>query len=163
MEKIEITKKEIVDLYNCLEGLKEVKGSVKFVYAVAKTRLVLKTEVDAIKEAIVDEPKFLEFEQKRVQMCYEFADKDEKGETVIDQKLGKFKIEERKEEFAKEFEKLREENKEALELQEKRIKEINDMYKESIEISVHKINLSDLPDNLNSVQMEILMPLILEG
>jgi hypothetical protein len=49
-----------------------------------------------------------------------------------------------------------------LEQREKQLEDFNEMVKEEIELKVHTINLSDVPEKISVKQMEVIAPLIVD-
>lgn len=151
-----MTKNEIVELYNNLHQIKNLKGS-KFNYAIAKNINILKPEVEAIQETAKPRESFVEYDTARIELCKKHAKKDEQGEAVM--KGGDFDIEDMKA-FDKELKKLQETHKQALDDRETQMKELDALLKEESPIELHKITLSDIPEDITTVQMNSIFTII---
>jgi hypothetical protein len=143
------TKQEIIVLYQSLNKLGNLSG-VKFAYSVNKNIHLIEPEIKSLEKALEASEEFKKFEEKRMALVEKFAKKDEKGEKVV--KDNQYEIEDH-EEFNKEFEILKEENKEVYETRQKQIDEYNELLKSESTVILHKIALSDVPTNITVAQM----------
>lgn len=161
MEKIKLTRREltkIVEVLNSLDGL----YSVKMKYAIKKNKDLLKSEVDAVNEALnTNSKRFKEFEEKRMKIVAECAEKengqfkflpDGKSVTIKNDKI---------EYFTKSITVLREEYKEGLEERDNELKDFNNFIKEEVEIEVFKISNDIIPNDISQSAYETLFPLII--
>lgn len=153
-------KRELFGLLNGLEAVKNLKG-VKFAYAVAKNKNLVKREVKLFSESNKPNEKFLEFDKKRVELCQEYCEKNENGEPVI--KNNTFIGLEKNDAFNKVIEELREEYKEAIDEREKQSKEYNKMLDEEIELDFHKVLLENVPSDITGQQLELILPIVDDG
>lgn len=151
-----MTKNEIVELYNNLHQIKNLKGA-KFNYAIAKNINILKPEVEAIQETAKPREEFGTYDKARVELCKKHAKKDEAGEVMM--KGNDFDIEDMRA-FSKELKKLQEEHKQALDDREAQMKELDTLLKEESTIELHKIALADVPEDITTVQMNSIFSII---
>lgn len=149
-------KKNILMLYNALNSLNNLSG-VSFSYTVAKNIRILKPEIEALTEAEKPTEEFTKYEEERINLAKKYSKKDDEGESIIKDK--KFVLENKKE-FDKEFKKLKEENKEVLEGREKQVKEYLAVLETESSVELQKIDLSDVPDNITTNQMNSIYDII---
>lgn len=127
----------------------------KFLYALRRNRDIIGAEIVKLREKIIAEnkpddelqAKMKEHEEKRIEACKEFAEKNEQGEAVIEN--GVFKIQEdKKEEFNKLMEKLGEEYPEVVEARKKQILNERNVLMAPIEegVVLYKIKKDCLPE-----------------
>ena len=116
---------------------------IKMKYFVSKNGEIAKTEIKAINDA-----GYSEYEKDRVEVVKKFGDKDDKGELKTNEN-GTVNIKDI-EGFNKEIEGLKEKHKKLFEFLE-----------EEVEIKLHQIKLSDMPDlPLGQADMDALLILI---
>lgn len=153
---------ELIALWNLLTNpsMTQHKG-VKFGFARAKNKGRLESEIKILQKSQgeISEP-LSEFEDKRMALCEECADKDDDGKPI---KSGQnFEINDRREEFDSKFEELRVEFKDAFDEAEKRRKEFVELLDAESDFTPHMISLSELPDTLSALEIEGLMGIIKE-
>jgi len=153
-------KQDLKPLYESLEKVSGKKG-VKFAYAVAKNKKLLKDEIDAIEEAKkVD--KYTEFEIKWNQLKLEYCDKDKTGNPKIESwriffnGLSKKKADE----YKNKWEELEKEYEWAIKEFQEKEKEVQDILKEEIKIELHKVKEEDLPEDLSASELEGIFEII---
>lgn len=152
------TKTEIIQLYQALNRLGNLSG-VKFAYAVSRNIHLIEPEIKSIEKALEASDEFKKFEDKRMELVNKFGKKDDKGKPLV--KDNEYEMD-NKEEFEKEFETLKEENKEVYEARQKQIEEYNELLKSESTVVLHKIQLSDVPQNITVTQMNSISSLISE-
>ena len=157
---MKIKKSEVVALWNTIEQLGFTDAHIKFTYALAKNKKLIKNEVEAIKESIDPSEKFKEFENRRLDICKDMAKKDKDGKPIIInntefdiKNTDKFnsKIEDLKKEYQDDIDKETEKNKQAME-----------MLEEEIDIDLTQVELDYFPERITTSQMEFLMFLVKE-
>jgi vacuolar-type H+-ATPase subunit I/STV1 len=162
-----MTNREIAALWNVLNS-SEVAGlkGAKFAFAVAKNMSAIKPTIDALETA---QNKALEcvkeYEESRIRLCMLYADKDESGEPkrFTDQDGGeRFSITEQREEFDKSVEHLRGTYHGAIEEKKRLDKEFSELLDDEVEVSIHTVKLSDVPDDITVGAMQGLAPMIAE-
>ena len=151
---------ELLNLYQVLSSVSELKG-VKFSYFVVKNLGLLEREIKNLEEVIKASKDYYEFEEKRIELAKKHAKKDDKGEPKTKEVDGK-KVFDMKSQIAfdKEFKELQKKNKKTLEEREKQIKEYNELIEQDSDIKLHKIKLSDIPEEINVSQMKAIESLI---
>lgn len=132
---------QLVEIRKKLDELSKYEG-VEFAYAVFKNKKIIDKkleEVDFIKNV---DPEVIEYENKRIEICETFSDKDDNGKPLIDKDL--YVIRDRIT-FENEMKKLNEDYKDHLEKREQQIKIFNDRMNETANIDLVKVQLNDVP------------------
>ena len=147
--------KQILELNKSLSELK--LPGVKFAYAVARNIQALKPEVTALQEAIKQSPEYQAYEKARVDLATKHASKDEKGKPVI---VGnEFAIEDQ-EAFDKAIEELKEKHKTTIEAREQQLKDFNELLEKDVDVTLFKVALEDVPQNITTNQMTSIFEII---
>jgi len=155
-----MNKRDLVRLYDGLGAVGKLKG-IKFVYAVARNRKLLEPEVMPLQTAMEPDEKFVEFEQKRIQLCERLADKTTQGTPI--RELGSFRIIEHRAEFDKALAELRTQYKDAVDGRINQEQEYEKMLDEEVEgIKFHKIKMGDVPSDITAQQLEGILEVISE-
>lgn len=149
-------KQEIVDLYNGLSVIKDLKG-VKLNYAIAKNISLLEPEVKALQKAHMSSDSFQEYEKKRVEIAEKYAKKEENGNPII---VNDNYILEDKYGFTKEVEKLNKEYKKTIDERKAQMEEVDKLLLEEVPIELHKITLDDIPNDVTTEQMKSIIKII---
>lgn len=144
---------ELLTLWAVFERLQQEKTNVKFSYAIAKNKIQMRPEVEALEEARKPSEKFVEYEQKRIALAKELADRDETGK--IKAENDRFIISEKMDQFNEKLEVLQKEYKDSIEEREKQIKEYNSILEEEIYIKLYKIKVEHLPDEIEAGFVEV--------
>lgn len=157
MAKIKMTNGELYGLAIGCTQVGNLKG-IKFAYAVAKTKNLIKPLVEALEEVKKPAENFQKFESERIKLCREHAEKDEKGQPKI---MGGVYVG-LGEEFNTELEKLKEEHKQAIEEREQQMQDYAKLLEEEVDVELHKVKLDEVPEDITGKQLEMLMPMIEE-
>lgn len=144
-----MTKKDSVDLYVNLNKLGNLSG-VKFAYAVSRNIALLKPEIEALDKSMEISEEFKKFEDLRMEVVKKFAKKDEKGEPVS---VNNNYVLANQADFDIAFDVLKSEHKEIWENRLKQIEEYNELLKTDSSVVLHKVSLSDIPNNITVTQM----------
>jgi hypothetical protein len=148
-------KKDLISLYNALKKVEGKQFSVKFSYFVAKNKVLLKDEITALEEAAKPNPKFLEFDEKRVKLASDMADRDENGKPKVQN--NSFTITEKFNKFREELDALRKKYNQDIIDQEKSVKEFEDILNEDFNYKGTKIDFKNIPDEIEPSFLEILI------
>lgn len=151
-------KKEILELYKGLNSLAGLRG-VKFTYAVAKNMRVLQDEISSLEKAVEADEKFKEYDTARVELAKKHAEQDEKGEPKVEN--NQYVLADKKA-FEEEHAKLRDEYSEAIVARENQLLEYKSLLEEDVEVVLHKINISQVPEDISTEQMYALLPVVEE-
>lgn len=150
--------KDILKLKQSLDLVGNLNG-IKFAYAIARNKKFIESEIEAFNEIIKPSEKFKEFDAKRVALCQELGDKNEKGEVKFAN--NQYVIVENKTKFDKEFGKLKTEYKKDIEERDKKIKEFNEVFLEAnSKFEFYRIKLEDIPKEITAAQMGAIIDLI---
>jgi len=147
--------RDMITLFQQLTTLEGRKFSVKFSYFVAKNKVMIKEEYGALDEARKPDPIYTEYDSKRAKLAHELSDKDVNGQPKIEN--GNFVIIENFEKFKKSLDELKEQYAEAIKEQEQRVKDFEALLDEEIEYKGPKIDLKDIPEQVEPSVLEILI------
>jgi|GEM_PF-3797253 len=163
-ESIKITREQIFSINEILESLTG-KYVSELKYAIKKNKDLLKSEIEAIKEASKSNIElYEEYEVKRFTKLRECCEKDSNNEPLVNAKdRNMIMLKKEKENEWHEFiKKLNEEYKDVIEQREEEIKDFNQFVSKEVEMEVFKIDQRIIPDELSQSDYEIIFPLINE-
>jgi hypothetical protein len=143
----------LLNLWHALNKMEGMKHDVRFSYFLAKNKVALKTEIEALDEAQKPNAAFIEFENKRIELAKKYSDKDATGNPKIHN--GQYVIFDQKDEFDEEIKNLREKFKAAIESREAQVEEYNKMLNDEVDFKPTKIKFNQLPKQIESVFLEI--------
>lgn len=148
-------KSEIILLYKSIINIfnKNFPGA-KFSYCLKRNIDLLLPEVEAIDKAKLSSPEYMEYEQKRIDLVKNYAQKDENGEPIV--KDNEFQgVDFNNPDFVEKYSKL---NKEY----EKPLKEINELMDQESDVQLYKLNINDVPNELESLELNKIYSIISE-
>lgn len=159
---MEIKKKDLLKLHNVITSLEGEKYSVKFSYFLAKNKVTMRDEIEALEEVSKVSEEFQAFENKRIGLAQKHADKNEDGSAQIQN--DNFVLNENATLFQKEFGELIEQNRGVISNRENQLKELNDILEQDTEFEGSKISVGDIPQNIEPFKIEcfILADLIID-
>jgi hypothetical protein len=159
---MEIKKLDLLRLHNVITSLEGEKYSVKFSYFIAKNKVAMRDEIEALEEVSKVSEGFQEFENKRIELAQKHADKNEDGSPQVQN--DNFVLNENVGLFQKEFGELIEQNKDVLSNREEQLKQFNEILGQNTEFEGSKIGIGDIPEDIEPVKIEcfILADLIIE-
>lgn len=146
-------KGDLLNLWYIFEGLKHQKQNVKFSYFVAKNKIKLKGEVDALNEAQEAPETFQAYDTKRAGLAAEMADRIPQTEEPMTDN-GQYVIKERKEEFDKALAELKEQFDEVIKAREEQVEKFKELLDEEVNLDGHKIKLEDIPQEIEPTILE---------
>jgi predicted transcriptional regulator len=159
---MKFTREKVAQVYGVLSQLSEQKTTAKGAYAISKNKRLIESEVKSIQDAYSNRkiPEgVMKFEEERLEACKLFSNKDEAGEALVIN--SRFVIPpEKLEEFDKTISELSEKHAEALAEKDKLEKELADLLQEEIDLPLHKMKFTDIPDNVSASQLDILGEMI---
>jgi hypothetical protein len=150
-----MTKHDLMNLWECFGLLLRVKANVKFSYAIAKNKRIIKPEVEAIQDALKPSPEFLIYDQERASLAKAHADMDSDGKPIIENQS--FQITETLDEFNEKWDALKADHAEAIAARDVQLKEGEDLLKEDFSFEPFQIDLKNFPDEIEPSIMEIFM------
>lgn len=147
---------QVFELQNSLSLASNLRG-VNFAYAISKNLGIVESYTKRMSEELHEKflkptEAFTKFDEARMELAKEFAQKDENGNPMTTHNgVGgeSFVITER-EKFDKEFEKLKEEHKEAVDERESNLKAYEGALKEPADIKLHAIRKEDLSPDITA-------------
>lgn len=140
---------EILSAY--VNQLKVLKGA-KFGYSILKNIDLISKEAKTIQEVQKIEDGFKLFEEKRIELCEKFANKDEEGKSkkIYKTKTNfEYDLDKTDVKFIDAFSKLQEEYKESIMLQNGNFKEFESFLKEDNTIELIKFNFDIVPEDIS--------------
>lgn len=158
-----MTKEEILNLSESLNDIKNLKG-VKFAYFVARNIQIINSEIENIKKTLEPSKEYAEYNKKRIELAKKYSKKDDKGNPLtkkINDSMINYELEDEKG-FENEFNKLKEENKSILDIRKQQEKEFNDLLKTESDLTLFKININDVPNEITGEQLHNIINLIEE-
>jgi hypothetical protein len=170
-----IKRKEVATLLDGINSINSSKLKVKTVFDLVVNKKRLTTEAENIKEThkeIFEDSEFAnqikEFDKKRIAICEEFSEKDDRGNAkkiklppVNGRPQEEYDIlPEKKNEFEKQVSELKKQYQSAFDQEKVKIEEIQNFLEEEVELELKKIKLEDLPDPMTINQMSLLFPII---
>jgi len=169
MDKIEVTREEVVEMYNALLNAKLLRGDPQITYALGRTKRSLRDPAESITEGNVPSDEFNQFNKLRDDLCQKFALKDGKGRPLSSGNQWVMDPD-KAEEFEKAAEDLKAKYEKALKEEEERRKGFKAWKREKMDVKVHKVKLSALKrvynkekpeESLTVDQMDALAPMII--
>ena len=158
IQTITITRKDLIELYKLLNSLQLPSDvNAKFTYGLYKNITLIQPEIDALRTIMIEDQQIDEFEQKRLELCNQYAQKDENGNPIIQN--NEFIID-NIEEFTNKFKELETQYKDVLEKNKQKIQEINNILNEEIEQPIYCLDLNTIPNGIGLKEMKYLSLLI---
>jgi hypothetical protein len=155
MTTASMTRAELLTLAAGIDALQQAQNGsgpvtldCKMNYAVAKTKRLIAAEVEATREAIAPLPAFLAYEQDRIALCRDHADRDENGQPKTTELRGQVVFvmsPENRPAFDAAVASLRIEYAEAIEAQTKRQESIETFLRERIDVELHRVGDAPVP------------------
>lgn len=163
MPEVTMTKAALLNLWNQLPILSGAGyqnpnlTGFKLGYAVARTKNYLRPEIEALESALRPDPKYQEFDQKRLQICKKYAKTTPDGKLISEG--GQYVFGENQGAFDLELAPLKKEYRDALETRDQQIEDYNRELKNDITVNIHYITEEDIPKNPEPTvaQMEVLI------
>lgn len=164
--KIKITREELCNIFTAVNAMLAMDNlSVQLAYSLSRNKQLMKGEVETLAEqenAMIDS-KFKEYEQKRLALAEECADRDPNDLPLI--RGDSYQITgENKLRFDKEFKELSDEYKKIIDKRKKDMEAYADFMKEKITVSIYDVKFSEI-NKLAGIKGDIvdgIFPLIVE-
>jgi len=156
-----MTRSELLNFNRALSVVGSLRG-VKFAYARSKNIKAVSGEVESCQEALKPSKRFSEYDDKRVDVCKKYCDKDGNGNPII--RDGSYIGIEPNEnaDFDKEHGKLQEEYSETIEERKKVVDEYNELLEEEAKVELYMLKLENVPEQISADQLHGIMPMIEE-
>lgn len=152
---MKLIKRDLLRLNNAISAIEGKPFNRKFSYFLAQHKLQLKNEISMIEEVRKMSDEFKEYDDKRAQLAKEHSDKNPDGSPKIENQ--QFVITLKYDTFQEELANLREEHKKVIEDREEQLKDFDDILNKETEYDGAKIDLEDIPDNIEPVVIEVLL------
>lgn len=159
---MKIQREKLFAMFGLIDRLLQGKTSVKFYYLLLKNKKTLQAEVDLVRSTQQANPPegHDEFNKRRIQLCEEYAKKDEE--------TGKPKVinnqydmtEESRETFEVKLAELKVEFKDVVNEMDRRQEELIKLLNEEAEVDLTVIPLSVIPDVLSGKELELLFDIV---
>ncbi len=164
-KSVRMTKGEVIELGSGLVSLAGLKGTDFNFKLISTQKNLVKAiaGVNKLKLEIDNDPGIKGYESARHELCMDLCVKDENGKpALIEQGENKAFDIPRTDENDGKFKALFDEYSEVIELNDDMKIKYTSMLKEEVEVELHLIKKSILPDDLTGVQLELLSPLLEE-
>lgn len=161
---MEVTMKrgELLELHASLQRVSGFKGR-NFAYAVAKNRKFVKREIDEMQLLLDPSPEYQKYDEERIELCKQFADKDDKGEPMLEpnaQGQPTFVGLDPNPEFQEKVDELKEKYSDAMNERDEKVKEYRELLEKDGTFNLYAIRLSQIPDEITGEQLTGIMILI---
>jgi len=155
--------KELFTIFGAINNLSNIK-SVKFAYCLSKNKKTISDEIKHIQDSVekldeVNSKIEKEFEDKRIALVTEYADKDSNDQPIIEN--NNYKITNISE-FNEKFAELKKEYPEFLKKRQDITDNNNKLLDEESELEFHKIKVDNLPDELSLNDLDLISEFIEE-
>ena len=147
------------DLFRVEAGLNSVgnlKG-VKFLYAVAKNKVKISRECKALRESIQPSEEYVKYDNERLEICRNLAEKDKDGNPVM---IGNSFKDSNQKKFDKELTKIRKNYNGAIEERKKELEDFEKFLDDKTDIELHLVKTENVPEGINAEQMSNLIEII---
>lgn len=151
-------RKDAIDLYNKLQGVRYHSDNKNFSYALIKNIKEIENEIIKLNEAIKPAEEFKQFENDRIAVCQLHCVKDENGNPIVHN--DEFQIADM-DKFNADLQPIKEKYQGVLQFRQHQIETYNSMLDEDIEFNFTKIGPDDLPDGITPNEIEDIYPILL--
>lgn len=153
---MKVTKRELIKIWNTLEGLNGSDYGRKFSYGIVRNKKLFRDEIEALQEAQTPTPEYQKYDVERIALCAKYADKDEAGQPLRNKGQFVFTNTEAIQQLNEEMKKLVETHAPALADFEKKDKEFEDVLNEEVEFDVYQMDLDVFPEEIDPGILEVL-------
>jgi len=143
-----MTKREAYELLKMLVGYYEMKMPTKFAMFIVQNKHIIEKNLESLLETVKPSKRFMLYEQARITLLKKYADKDNAGKPMIQDKV--YVLKGNKEKFDAEFGELQKNYSDILEEAKTKNKITEAILDEKAEIELKKVKLEDIPDRLLS-------------
>jgi len=140
---------DVLKLNELIQKILKKSQVVKFNHKLIKNRNVIKINVESLEEVRkFDDEKYGEFENKRIQLCVKYCDKDVEGKPIIVNNV--FRGLDKSKDFYTELTQLNEEYSESINNYRKKDSDINSLLNEQCQENFNweKIDVDLIPDGV---------------
>jgi len=149
-----------------LRGITSKNKSALFTYALVKNTEIIRIEIKAILAVFEPSEAFKEYDDKRIELCKKYADKDEKGEPIkvpIEEgsNIVRFIMStENKELFDAELKILNECNKYNIDTRNEEVESFNKILDTEADIKLEQVSMADVPADISGEELENIKEMI---
>lgn len=152
---MKLKKRDLMRLNNAISAIEGRPFNRKFSYFLAQHKIQLKDEILMLEKVRETPEEFKEYDTKRANLAKEYSDKNPNGTPKIENQ--EFVITIQQDAFQEALADLREECKEIIENRKQQLKDFDDILTKETEYNGAKIDLEDIPDNIEPVVIEVLL------
>jgi len=154
-------KSELFTVMRVLNEIGNAKTHPKFAYGVTKNKKKIQNEIDAIQAASEPTAAVTEFDEKRLAVCEQHAEKDSAAQPITTG--NNYVIDEKKKStFDKKIKSLRKRYEKDLDDHKVQMDQVNEIMAEDIDMGFHKIDIDFFPEGLKQYQYDALMEFVME-
>lgn len=151
-------RKDAIELYNKLQGVRYHSDNVKFSYALIKNIKEIEAEIAKLNETIKPAEEFKQFEQDRIAICQLHCIKDENGNPIVHNE--EFQIADM-DKFNQDLIPIKEKYSDILRHRQQQIETYNAMLDEDVDFQFAKVGPDDLPSEITPNEIEDIYPILL--
>jgi len=149
------------DLYQIRSKFNELKSlqGIRLVMALARNKELIEAEIKVLEAIKEDTPEYKDFKNEYLEMRKKYADKDEKGEPLLEvvphtQNQTTYKVTKKEKSFQKSEATFLEKHKELLNLMDGKIKDYNEALNNNCSIKFHMVKEDDIPKTVTYGQFD---------
>ena len=149
----------VAELIKTIDVVLEKSKKIKLNFLLLENQKLLEDYNETLKKTITFSDMLIDFEKERINLCEEYAEKDEDGNPKTEDNkyvglLGN-------EEYKKKYKELEEKYKKEIDEYNKQVKEYEDLLNDTCDVEFKKINVDLIPDDLLlGKELKILTPLL---
>jgi len=158
------TNKDLIELFGVITELeKNSENEVDFSYGLGKNIRNIEPEVKTIQGSLKSSDDYKKYGEEHNKLLKKYADKDDNGKIISFNHQGRvaYQINEDNPEYNKEFDKLKEEYKLAIEENDIKVKNFEELLERECEFDLYTISIHSFPKHIK--RMSIMIPLIREN
>jgi KaiC/GvpD/RAD55 family RecA-like ATPase len=144
---------EIIDLNNNLSSFDIRSGNKFFVFALEKNKATIKSilsEIDKKRDELIP-ASYVEFENSRMRLLAEYAERDESGKVIVED--GRVKLAD-SQKFSEKFSELKATYSSAISELEEADKKLAEFIKEDVAVEFAKVSFKFVPEIITSQQYD---------
>jgi len=157
------TNNDLIELFGVITELeKSSENEVDFSYGLGKNIRNIEPEVKTIQGSLKSSDDYKKYGEEHNKLLKKYADKDDKGKTISFNHQGRvaYQLDENNSEYIKEYDKLKEEYKLAIEENDVKVKNFEELLERECEINLYTISIHSFPKSIK--RMSVMIPLIRE-
>jgi hypothetical protein len=152
---MKLKRKDLLSLSNGIALMEGRQFNVKFSYFIAKNKVALRDEMEAINEARKPNDGFKEFDAQRAKLAQEHSDKNDDGSSKIQD--NSFVITALADVFQEKLKVLREKYAAPIKEYEGQMQQFNELLDDEVEFTGTMVDLKDIPPTIEPAILEVLI------